>query len=72
MNFEIWCCKLNIPGIKEIIQEIELGSTKTMKLPASNSGVSVLTDGLTRRLLHFRPKGWGINPADLNSKSNTV
>jgi hypothetical protein len=33
-----------------------------MKLPAANSELSFLTCGLTRRLLHFHPKGWRIDP----------
>jgi hypothetical protein len=31
-----------------------------MKLPAASSGVSVITDGLTRRLKYSRLKGRGI------------
>jgi hypothetical protein len=36
-----------------------------MKLPAVSIGISVLTDGLTRRLAYFRPKERGINPINI-------
>jgi hypothetical protein len=37
-----------------------------MNLLAASSEVSVITDGLTRRLEYSRPKGLGINPKLLN------